>query len=59
MVTRDRVAGLALLLLALLWAWETRQLPLGTLRDPGPGYPNFRNSALIGVIFCGCLIVSC
>jgi putative tricarboxylic transport membrane protein len=38
MVTRDRVAGSALALLAVVTAWETRRLPLGTLSEPGPGY---------------------
>ncbi|MBI4588977.1 MAG: tripartite tricarboxylate transporter TctB family protein [Candidatus Rokubacteria bacterium] len=38
MLTRDRVAGSALVLLALVTAWETRRLPLGTLHTPGPGY---------------------
>lgn len=50
MVTRDRVAGLALLLLALLWAWETRQLPLGTLRDPGPGYMPMLLAIILGAL---------
>lgn len=36
--TRDRVAGLALVLIAAVVAWETRVLPIGTLRHPGPGY---------------------
>jgi putative tricarboxylic transport membrane protein len=38
MVTRDRVAGAALLLFALYVMWEDRVLPLGTYHKPGPGY---------------------
>ena len=38
MWTSDRVAGSALVLLAVVTAWETRRLPLGTLHNPGPGY---------------------
>lgn len=38
MLTRDRVAGSALVLLAVVTAWETRRLPLGTLHNPGPAY---------------------
>lgn len=38
MFTTDRVAGLVLLLFSLGVMWETRVLPLGTFRQPGPGY---------------------
>lgn len=38
MLTTDRVAGGALCLLALFVFWESRTLPLGTLRNPGPAY---------------------
>ena len=38
MLTTDRVAGGALCLLALVVLWESRTLPLGTLRNPGPAY---------------------
>lgn len=36
--TTDRLAGAVLVLLALVAMWESRKLPLGTLREPGPGY---------------------
>ena len=38
MVTRDRVAGVALLLFATAVMWEDRAFPLGTITKPGPGY---------------------
>jgi putative tricarboxylic transport membrane protein len=38
LVTTDRVAGAALVLLALVVIWESRRLPLGSLRNPGPAY---------------------
>ena len=38
MTTVDRVAGGALALLGLLTLWESRALPLGSLRSPGPAY---------------------
>ena len=36
MLTTDRVAGGALALIALVVFWESRKLPLGSLRNPGP-----------------------
>lgn len=38
MLTRDRVAGVALLVFALAVMWEDRAFPLGTVTKPGPGY---------------------
>ena len=38
MLTTDRVAGGALVLVALLVVWESRKLPLGSFRTPGPAY---------------------
>ena len=37
-MTTDRVAGSALVLFSLLVIWESRVLPLGTFRQPGPAY---------------------
>ena len=37
-MTTDRASGSALVLFALLVIWETRQLPLGTFRQPGPAF---------------------
>jgi hypothetical protein len=38
MLTTDRVAGAALVLLSLVVLLESRRLPLGSLRNPGPAY---------------------
>ena len=38
MMTTDRVAGGALVVLGLLVLLESRKLPLGSLRSPGPAY---------------------
>lgn len=38
MLTTDRIAGAALALFALAVIWESRKLPLGTFRVPGPAY---------------------
>jgi len=37
-MTTDRVAGAALVGLALVVFWASRGLPLGSLRNPGPAY---------------------
>jgi putative tricarboxylic transport membrane protein len=38
MFTTDRVSGSVLVLFALLVIWESRHLPLGTFRQPGPAF---------------------
>jgi len=38
MLTTDRIGGSALCLVALFVMWESRALPLGSVRHPGPGY---------------------
>ncbi len=38
MLTTDRISGTALALFALGVIWESRRLPLGTFRVPGPAY---------------------
>ena len=38
MLTIDRIAGVALALFALGVIWESRRLPLGTFRVPGPAF---------------------
>ena len=38
MLTTDRVAGAALVLIGLIAAWESRRFPLGTIHRPGPAY---------------------
>ena len=37
-MTTDRVSGSALIIFSLLVIWESRVLPLGTFRQPGPAY---------------------
>ena len=37
-LTTDRVSGSVLVLFALAAMWESRFLPLGTFRQPGPAY---------------------
>ena len=37
-MTTDRVSGSALVIFSLLVIWESRVLPLGTFRQPGPAY---------------------
>lgn len=49
MLTTDRVAGAALALFALGVLLESRTLPLGTLRNPGPAYM----PALLALILLG------
>jgi len=55
MLTRDRVAGSILVLLAVVTAWETRRLPLGTLHNPGPGYMPLLLALILGLL--GALVV--
>jgi hypothetical protein len=38
LLTRDRVAGIVIVLFSLAVMWEDRALPLGTFHHPGPGY---------------------
>src|SRR5262245_9594741 len=38
MLTTDRVAGSALILVGLVALWESRRLPLGTFHRPGAAY---------------------
>ncbi len=38
MFTRDRVAGIVIIVFSLAVMWEDRALPLGTFHNPGPGY---------------------
>jgi len=37
-MTTDRVSASALVVFAVLVIWESRQLPLGTFRQPGPAF---------------------
>ena len=55
MLTTDRVAGGPLVLLAVFTLWESRLLPLGSLRNPGPAYMPVALAALLLVF--GVLLV--
>ena len=37
-MTTDRISGSVLVVFALLVIWESRHLPLGTFRQPGPAF---------------------
>lgn len=56
MLTRDRVAGIALLLLAAAVMWEDRAFPLGTVTKPGPGYMPM---LLAGILAAMAILVIC
>jgi hypothetical protein len=56
-MTTDRVSGAVLVLFALLVIWESRHLPLGTFRQPGPAYVPVV-LALLLLIFGACLVLT-
>jgi uncharacterized protein YhhL (DUF1145 family) len=37
-MTTERASAIALIIFAVLVIWESRQLPLGTFRQPGPAF---------------------
>ena len=45
----DLVAGIVIMLIALLVGWENRAYPLGTLPEPGPGYMPLMLAGALGV----------
>lgn len=49
-MTIDRISGIVLLILAGYIAFETRVLPLGTHKVPGPGYLPLLLSAILGIL---------
>jgi putative tricarboxylic transport membrane protein len=50
LLTRDRVAGIALVLVAVAIAWESRALPIGTWRNPGAAYMPLLTAGLLGLM---------
>ena len=54
-MTTDRVSASVLVLFSLFVIWESRQLPLGTFRQPGPAYVPILLAALL-LIFGAILI---
>ncbi len=57
MLTTDRVAGGALALIALVVLWESRKLPLGSFRNPGPAYMPMVLAAIL-LVFGTLLVVT-
>lgn len=55
MLTTDRVAGGALALFALVVLVESRKLPLGTLRTPGPAYMPVALALML--LLCGIVVL--
>ncbi len=45
----DVVAGVVLMLIALLAGWQNRAYPVGTLAEPGPGYMPLMIAGALGV----------
>jgi hypothetical protein len=54
-MTTDRISAGVLALFALFVIWESGQLPLGTFRQPGPGYVPVLLASLL--LLLGILIV--
>jgi putative tricarboxylic transport membrane protein len=48
-VTIDRVGGVALAVIAIVWMWQASKLPLGSLQNPGPAYVPMLLAALLFV----------
>ncbi len=48
-VRSDRVAGIVIVLIALLVGWENRAYPVGSLAEPGPGYMPLLIACALGV----------
>jgi hypothetical protein len=46
---RDRIAGVALIVLGAAIAWEGRRLPMGTWHNPGAGYLPMLLAALLAL----------
>ncbi|HEX2115448.1 MAG TPA: tripartite tricarboxylate transporter TctB family protein [Alphaproteobacteria bacterium] len=49
LLTRERVAGIVLVLAAAAIAWESRVLPLGTWRNPGAAYMPLLTAVVLGL----------
>jgi putative tricarboxylic transport membrane protein len=57
LLTIDRVAGGALALIALVVLWESRKLPLGSFRNPGPAYMPVLLAAIL-LVFGTLLVIT-
>jgi putative tricarboxylic transport membrane protein len=58
MLTTDRVSGSALVLFSLLVIWESRLLPLGTFRQPGPAFTPVLLASLLLIFGVGLVVAS-
>jgi putative tricarboxylic transport membrane protein len=56
-MTTDRVSASVLALFALFVIWESRHLPLGTFRQPGPAYVPVLLASLL-LLFAVLIVVS-
>ena len=56
-MTTDRISGSALVFFALLVVWESRHLPFGTIRQPGPAFIPIL-LALLLVLFGGFVVLA-
>ncbi|HSF56920.1 MAG TPA: tripartite tricarboxylate transporter TctB family protein [Candidatus Binatia bacterium] len=56
-MTTDRISGSALVCFALLVVWESRHLPFGTVRQPGPAFIPIL-LALLLVFFGGFVVLA-
>ena len=52
----DRISGIALLILAIFVAVETRVLPLGDHSNPGPAYLPLLLASILGVLSVGLIV---
>src|SRR5476649_1167565 len=48
-VRSDLVAGIVIVLVALLVGWENRAYPIGSLAEPGPGYMPLLIAGALGI----------
>ena len=49
-LTRDRAAGMLLVVMALVIAWQSHVLPLGTLARPGPAFAPDLTAGLLALL---------
>jgi len=52
----DRISSLVWLIFALYISIESLQLPLGSWRDPGPGFLPLGSGIVLGILSCTCYL---
>ena len=57
-LTTDRFSGILLVIFSLLVMWESRVLPLGTFRQPGPAYVPILLALLLLIFGIGLVMMS-